>query len=209
MRRAQLFASLLVTIAVACGGDDGASPAPGGPADDGADEVPDDAPACLVAESYGNLGVVSGTATIGPAYDDEPDGPRVVRVSLAIDDASPADMLVIDLWEGEGPFADGYAPIDRTLAGNDLDVVNCSVCAFIAADRIDGEPTNFHVVSRGQLVVETFDPTARIAGTLTMASFREVVVEEAGQSDVDDGCTTSIDAVSFDLALEEVPLGFH
>jgi len=192
----------------ACGGDDGdGSPdSPDASVNDPADAAgPDADPASFctnLAPSYGALGALTGTAEVAPLDDKDPNGPKVLTLKMAVNADATPDVLFAELYEGEPPFEGGFAPGTYTISGLQADVIACSVCVYLAADFMMGQPIDFHMASSGSVEITSVDPTpdtGSIAGTLTGLSLRQVTVSQQGQMVVPMGCRTSIDSVSFDL----------
>jgi hypothetical protein len=136
--------------------------------------------ACRVADDYGELGDVGGTADeladqllFAGLVDDEC-GERVVHLS-------------IKLINGRGVFAGGIAPGTYTIAGAERDPATCGACVRL-------EVSAMCYVARGGTLVLT-STEVDLAGSLTGASFQPVscVTDEP----LITGCASSIDSMSF------------
>ncbi len=136
--------------------------------------------ACRVADDYGELGDVSGTADaiadqllFAGLVDDEC-GERVVHLS-------------IKLINGRGVFADGIAPGSYVISGAERDPATCGACVRLEVSAM------CYFASAGTLVLSSTE--VDLAGTLTGARFQPIscVTDEP----LTTGCASSIDAMSF------------
>lgn len=212
MKTGRLIALGMLCVA-ACGGssgDDGDDDAPPGPdatvqppMADAA--VPDAIPAVCdtITGVYGDLGTVTGEIVVSVPDSDFPDE-RLLSMSLDLDGMSPPDVLLMELWELVGPFEDGYITGSFSLAGDEGDLFKCGACVFIAADYMPGQPIEFHMAQSGTLQIDQLDPTpgtGKVVGSLTNVVMREVAIEGMAQVDVQGGCVSTLEALSFDLTV--------
>ena len=154
----------------------------------------------LLEESYGDLGAPTASAALRAADEDEPDGPKVLSIEVPLNADAAPDVVIIELYDEEGPFQGGYQPGMYSLLGRQADLFECSTCVYIAADRVDGGDRNFHMASSGTLTLESIDATpgtGTVSGSLASVAFRTVTIDGSGQVDTPMGCRTSIEALSF------------
>ncbi len=198
---------LAVLLFAACGGTTGPPPpkADAGPRPD-AQPLPDAMSACTEIEAmYADLGELTGTATLLPVDEKEPDGPKVLSIEMPLNEDAEPDVLFLELWETEDPFlSQGLVPLTQSLGGDQADLITCGACAFIAANFSDPQEIDYNMAFAGELVIESIDTTpgtGSVVGTLSDVRFREVTVSEAGQETVEDGCRSELEAVRFSFAM--------
>lgn len=194
------------------GGDTNTELDASAPLVDAMNEVPPDAEVnyCTILEaSYGDLGALTGVATIGPQEPDAPMGPRLLTLSIPLNKDATPDVFFLELWEDEGVFLDGYAPKTVVLSANQADLVLCSACAYIAADYTEGGLKDFHITYSGQLIIDAIDPTpdtGRIQGSLNNLKMHAVTVDEAGQEVTEMGCKSTLEKITFDYPIVAAPV---
>src|SRR5262245_6980891 len=132
MRRFSLVLAGL--LAVACGDDGGGS----GTADARRIDAPApaDAPGCATAADYATVTLTATEQTAGDAMSGPDGGARTYYFFLGIMHNGMPDvaLLEIDLWPGDGVFSGGLATGSYTLAGSELDQLNCGICAYVLGD---------------------------------------------------------------------------
>ncbi|MBL4634608.1 MAG: hypothetical protein JKY56_12085 [Kofleriaceae bacterium] len=163
----------------------------------------------LLESSYGDLGALPGTAEVGPQDSDTPLGPRLIKLRIPLNQDTNPDVLVIELWENDGVFLDGYSAKTIVLIANQADLFECSACVFIAADFVVGQSTNFNMTYSGQLIIDAIDPapdTGRIQGSLTNLKLRAVTIDSSGQEVTAMGCKTTLESITFDYPMTLAPV---
>lgn len=195
-------ALMLCATLIACGDDGNTSVADAAlPVVDAV--TPDAMSTCVLLEgAYGDLGAATGTAIIQPADDEDPTGPQMIALEVALNQDAKPDVLLIELWGDAVPFESGFITGSFGLGGNQADLFECGACVYIAADREAGQPLLFHMASSGVISIDSVDPTpgtGSITGSLSNVVLREVTVSKGGQTIVEDGCRTRVDALSFDF----------
>ncbi len=198
--------ALATCMAAACGGGDDDA----GDADAGAEAADAAAPdavgsTCVDLEArYGDLGSVTGVAVLRPVDELVPDGAKYLSLEISLNQDAEPDVLFIELWDGDAPFGAGFAPGGYTLSGDQADLIQCGACVFIAANRVAGQPLDFHMASSGMLTLDTIDAsptTGRVAGSLSGLNLRQVTVDQSGQTTVPSGCRPTLDALAFDFTV--------
>lgn len=196
-----------VAFATAGCGDDGSS-------NDTADaSLPIDAsppidamPNCPLLDGfYPDLGSVTGTAIVQPTDDLDPMGPQYLTLEIPLNQDTEPDVLFVEVWGDASPHDMGFLTGTFALTGFNTDLFECGNCLYIAADRQVGQPLNFHMAASGSFTIDTIDPTpgtGSFSGSLSNVVFREVTVTSGGQVEVDGGCRTRIEAVSFDADVQ-------
>lgn len=192
----------------ACGGTSGSPP----PRPDAAETPPQpdamEQNFCTAIEAaYGDLGEQTGTALLRPADEDMPDGLQVLALQMPLNEEPSPDVLFLELWQGDPPFVDGFAPASLTLNGDQADLVLCGACAFIAADYTGGL-IDFNMAYTGELVLDAVDATpdtGQVVGSLSGIKFHEVTIDQAGQHVVEEGCKSELDKISFDFGVAQTP----
>ncbi len=139
--------------------------------------------ACLVKDSYGAVGAVTGTATNGPN-----------TLSATIDAGPPRDAFFINLKTGKGVFAFGLTPGDYTISGAEAGYTTCGLCVNIIADIVAGSgPSKFYLADSGTVKLTATGP---VIGTAQNLHFVEVDATGTG-APVPGGCSTTIESISF------------
>lgn len=204
------YPALAALLFAACGGTTGPPPprADAGPRPD-AVPVADAGPqnVCTDIEAvYGDLGELTGVALIGPADEEDPEGPQKLEIRLPLNEDAEPDILFVEFWETEEPFlSQGFVPLTQALTGDQADLITCGACAFIAANYVEENDIDFNMAFAGDLVIETIDvtpDTGSVTGTLTDVKFRAVTVDGAGQETIEDGCRSELEAVRFNFTVE-------
>lgn len=127
------------------------------------------------------------------------DGSMTRSLYAGIDDASD---FALELWDGYGAFAEGAAPGEYTIAGEDAALDTCGLCVFV--DVYVGDYTFSYLATGGSVALETVDGSLKgSAAGVTLQELDEEGALRAG------GCSVQIDSVSFDTpysaAEEEEP----
>jgi hypothetical protein len=175
---------------------------------DGSDTGPDGkAPptannACPVEENYGSAGT---STTVGYVWREDPNvfESRALRLLLTLQDPDgPADVLFVELYEGYGAMSGGIVPGTYSIEGAETWFPTCGVCAYILSDfdGVNGSSTSNLQASAGVVTIDEVDaqPGGMVVGRVSGLRFREVMWDEAGnQSDVPEGCTSSITKLGF------------
>ncbi len=187
----------------ACGDDGGdGSITPDAAIADEVDATPQ--PVCtLIEESYADLGMMTGTATVKPIDADLPDGDKVFRLEFPLNQDTEPDLLILELYGDSPPYDSGPAPYSATLIADNSDLFRCGTCAYIAADFTTPQMINFNMAYSGQLELSVLDPTSstgKVTGSLSNLKLHEVIVTPAGdQETVAGGCKSTLEKVQFDF----------
>jgi hypothetical protein len=206
--RKQALWLLAIASLTACGDDGGSSATPDARVVDPIDAEP--AAVCTsIADSYGDLGSVTGTATLAPIDDQDPTGPQSLRMVIGLNEDPMPDQLVVELWEDTPPFdQSGLAPRTVQILGLQTDLIACGACVYIAGDVEDPTHLDFHMASKGTLSIDALDPTVdtgTISGSITDLEVRQVTIDADGQKNVVGGCKSTVDSVSFDFDIAAPP----
>ena len=166
-----------IILLAACGGggSDGPMDAPMAPIDSPPNQN------CLVAASYGDAGVKTGTTSLGPT-----------TATIVMDPGPPRDSFFIKLVAGKGVFAGGLANGTYTLAGAELMQGNCGLCVNLLADIGNTGPSKFYFATAGTVTLTSTSPPA---GSLANVMLRET---DANGNPMGT-CTTAISAMQFSV----------
>lgn len=136
---------------------------------------------CLIEGTYGDVGALGGSASMG-------------GITATLDAGPPRDTFFIKLVEGKGVFAGGVAPGTYTIAGADASYLDCGLCVHIIADIVTGQgPSKFYFADSGTV---TLTQTAgSIVGSAGSLHLRAVDINSG--SFMSDGCDATISAVTF------------
>jgi hypothetical protein len=125
------------------------------------------------------------------------------------------DSLRLELYGGEGVFADGAVrPGTFALEGAEAVYDECGACLFLLADQdlATRTPARTFMPGGGTLVLERV--SGRLAGRLEDVELREVTIDRADPDgpgplrptlatrDVDGGCRARLDLAAFDAEIE-------
>ncbi len=169
---------LLFAFAAACGGGDDSMSTPDAP---GGMPDADNSATCLIKGSYGALGALTGTATMGNN-----------TLSVTLDAGPPRDTFFIKLTTGKGAFTGGLAAGTYTISGADANYLNCGLCVHIIADiSTSTGPSKFYFADAGSV---TLTSTGPVAGSATDLHFAEV---DIGTGNKIPGCEATIDSIMF------------
>lgn len=138
--------------------------------------------ACGVASDHGDLGTLSafagaeaqGTTTSLTHWLEAP-------TPATASQATP-DLVVIELWDGYGPFAGGVARAGTfTISGAETDYDTCGVCVLIAANVTATGASKLLFASAGTVTVTSVGSTAgqTTQATLSNATFVEISLDQA------------------------------
>jgi hypothetical protein len=149
---------------------------------------------CLIPASYPALGVQTGAADLT--------GDNSLTIVLAA--GPPKDDLFFSLLAGQGAFANGIAPGEYTITGDDARFTTCGLCTTILAhiDATNG-PAKFFFADAGTITLTTAKPTSatgpsEIGGTAKNLHFTEIDLGAGGGgAPILGGCETTIASVSF------------
>jgi hypothetical protein len=166
MRAAILLALAGCSAQLGPGGGNGTTEedADEGLAPDAAVILPDAAPdavavapdnACGVASSYGALGDIRGEA--GSDLQDPAVTERVGFVFAPTPDTAmqdAPDFLIVELWDGYGPFAGGAARTGTfQITGEDTDYDTCGVCVRLLANFVNDAAAKELLATSGTVTV--------------------------------------------------------
>jgi hypothetical protein len=172
-------------------------PGDGDPPDDPTGPAPQNE--CLLSPDYGALGTLPQQRATLRAQQNAPGA--VYRLTAQLD-AATNDVLVVELWDGYGPFAGGaVAPGTYTLGAADADYDTCGVCILLAADVTPGTTQAVRtLIATGGTITLTSTSTT-LAGSLSGVALTEL---DPGSGAPLPGatCTSVIDAASFGADLQ-------
>ncbi|MEO8702233.1 MAG: hypothetical protein ABI867_19470 [Kofleriaceae bacterium] len=177
-------------VAAACGG--------GGSGDDV--EIVDSPSAnCTAPESFGAVtpamqGAISMTTP--PATT-----PDFFQMEVALDGATPPDVMLIQLYKGFGVFATDFPttfPATIPLTGDEAQFASCGACILVLGDiGSDGMATGDpYLATGGTLTLTSISPM--LTGTISNIELTRVTIDDQDTSAPSpDGCTSSVDSMSF------------
>ena len=210
MKRSYLSV-LLLSVAAACGGDDGDGinvvvDAPTG--DGGVDGAPpiDGPPVCtLSTNDFGDVGEITPTLCVqDPGEDPATTDDDVIVMRAPLEGGSPYDELEIQLWVGYGALTSGLAAGTYDIVGDELRYSTCGVCVFIATDRSDPDTyVDDYFATGGSVTLKSVNGT--LTGSVNAVSFEHVTLVEGDTVAVGDGCVTILDGASFSAPLTAPP----
>ena len=116
-------------------------------------------------------------------------------------DAQP-DKLQLDLWDERGAFVGDVVPGTYSLAGAEVSVETCGVCAFVLGDFAP-PAEQFFFATGGTITIDTVEPT--LAGSLANVTLAQI--DGATGAPVTDGCATTITAAEFSATVTIVDSG--
>jgi len=101
-------------------------------------------------------------------------------------------------------FVELYAkPTDTyLLTMDDAQYASCSICVYISSDSSMAtglEEQSFWALGEGSLMLKVADST-RVAGSMQKIRLRQVTSSLHDFTEVNNGCTVTIDDVEFDMA---------
>lgn len=114
----------------------------------------------------------------------------------------PAEELLIELYDGIGVFEEGITPGVFELSGDELDFATCGLCIRFY-EGVDGNDYRGVYMPTGGTV--TFTSVAGwLTGSLSNVTLQRVNIdpETLETTPHPDGCTTEIESLSFDAALD-------
>jgi hypothetical protein len=116
------------------------------------------------------------------------------------------EMLRLQLLEGAGAFAEGLAPGEYAIGGDDADVASCGLCTFVITRYYEPAAWQFLLAQSGTITFERVDRVAdgRLVGTASGLALTRVVYKN-GRWMLQDGCTTTLESVRFDVPLKPGP----
>jgi hypothetical protein len=162
------------------------------------DAAVDAAIACNVAPHFTNL-----PATTPASLIHFQDGTLTVpSLLLLLNTETKPDRLLIRLYDNMGQHGVLNARGDYQLTAADAALETCGLCAFIQVDYDTTAHTTaqtYWALGQGSLHLSKADATG-LAGSISGLKFRHVEMTGGATRDASDGCATTIDAASFDLA---------
>ena len=175
------------------GGDDGDNAGDGDNSDTGGDGG-DGSAGCALLERIEGSGVVRSFSGVT-------DGSSVIQVGGSI---GPDDVIAVTLYNNRGVFAEGYRTGVFSLRGDDTDGALCAACVVIGADPNGDEFEHLLMAESGTLTIGEIEPEVggRVSGTLGNVVLREVTFDNNVQVEVEDGCRTTVESLSFVSTLE-------
>lgn len=211
MVKSTCIAAAAASGLLACGGTSGSPPPqPDAGFVDRADAMAEVNTCVELEAAYGDLGAFTGEAVLAPINPDIPDGQQFLSLAMPMNEDSPPDVFVLELYSDSPPFEDtGFAPVSLVLNGDQSDLILCGACAYIAPDHEQGAFINFHMTYTGELELTAIDPTPDtgvVQGSLSNLKLHHVELDGAGtQTAVVGGCKTEIGALSFDFSVVAAP----
>lgn len=145
------------------------------------------APACSVASDLGTVTPVDSLSFVGQ-----------YSVNGYFDLNTEADTVAIEIYPGYGALATDMLPIANktyTIQGADLDYETCGLCV-----RIFGQPGQMFMAAGGTFTFSEVPSGPSFKGSMSNVTFKQVTMnpETGATTPVAGGCTTKIDAMSFD-----------
>jgi hypothetical protein len=125
-----------------------------------------------------------------------------ITFEVDLDGATTPDRFQLRLISGRGVFIDGVVTGQFPVAGKQLDNASCALCLMVLADVTAGTPAELYFATRGLLRLDAVD--TRLTGTITDVDFQHVSLAPDpphASTPIDDGCTTHISSLPFDVAL--------
>jgi hypothetical protein len=196
----------LVALVAACGGGATVTSDASGPDFSDADIVPaadatvpsdarTDCPVPLTFVAPGSAGATAVQA-----------GDGSITMLLDLDAAAMPDRFQLRLVSGRGVFIDGVTTGDFFIGGAQLDNDSCAVCAMVLADVGAGggssAPAEKYFAEAGRVELTSVD--GQLTGTITDLRFVHVLLGDGPDDEIEilqDGCTTRISSMTFDLAI--------
>jgi hypothetical protein len=129
---------------------------------------------------------------------------RLIWVDV-LSSTNPPDAIWIELYEGYGVFeTTRLATGTYELIGAEANYASCGVCVTLSAklNTTTFEAAEDYIAIGGTLAVTSLDP---FQGTLSNAQFQHIMFTNEGQQVINDGCTTSIAALSFNAPVVTNP----
>lgn len=112
------------------------------------------------------------------------------------------DSLFMALFDGKGGHAALSAPGTYSLTASDARIETCGICLEVDTD-FDSSASSFSQTfwadPQGSLTISRADSTG-LAGRIQGLRFRHVNIASGASTDIDDGCSVTIEDVEFDLS---------
>lgn len=136
MRSHSLWLSLFCATAAACSGGTGSGGNPGADGSvsgDGDGGTTDGGPSgdagqgdCVEVSDFANLGVIDGNV-VKP-------NPTFLSIDSTLEAGPPMDFLLVELYGGDGVFAQGLATGTYQITGEETDYDTCDLCVTVYGD---------------------------------------------------------------------------
>ena len=161
-------------------------------------------PSCLIAAQLGTV------APMAPTVSEDADPPTFMEYDDSLNADTVPDGMSIQLFNGYGAFA--TAPIGPTtidLTGAETGFDTCGGCVMLYGD-VDPSagPTTTYMPTSGTLTITSVE--GNFTGTLTNATLVHVDIDSSTLATTPnpDGCATTVDSLSFDIAIQPPAAAF-
>jgi hypothetical protein len=192
--------SLALLPLVACGGDDDGGNNPPVLVDAAVSvDAPPTNTNCTASPTYSVS--LDDTNSYAESYGTGPDG-YVEGAGLLNEDATP-DLLVVELYGGIGPFANGITTQSITIAGDEANYATCAACVRIFTDTTQDSFADQYFASGGTMNLTSIRNTLEL--TLSNVTLQHVTIDPNTfeSTPVGDGCTTTVNA-TFSTPIDEI-----
>ncbi len=109
--------------------------------------------------------------------------------------------LVVGLYDNTGQHGTLTQPGTYPLLADDARDETCGICVALYVDFDTGASTNsvtYQAFGQGDLQLSTADST-RLAGSIHNLRLRHVTTTDTSTTEINDGCTVTIEDVEFDM----------
>ncbi|MEM9488690.1 MAG: hypothetical protein AAGC55_06070 [Myxococcota bacterium] len=185
------------------GTGDGTGDSTGAGNGDGAGDGTGDAAACTTPDQ---LSAVSPVLSEGFYTDNAAQGGGLVVGSLAVlDDSATPDILAVELAQGYGVFTEALQTGTFEIAGAETSLADCGACIYMLGDLDPAAGARqFFMAQSGTITIESVPAAAgeQLTGSIENVTLSEITRDPvSGQWVlVPDGCQSTLDQLSFDVA---------
>ncbi len=112
------------------------------------------------------------------------------------------DELVLELYDNAGAFSGGVvAPGTYTITGDELNYATCGVCVRLFTEDVADDG---YLATGGTVTITELSPN--VVATLSDLTFEHVTIDATTfeSTPAEDGCTTSVTSVAFDVSTAEL-----
>lgn len=152
--------------------------------------------ACDVASDFMRVMSDPSTSLLSRTSDGSP------GLLFLLDTDPKPDSLFMALFDGKGGHGALSAPGTYALTASDAQIGICGICIEVNADFDSSTSTfsqTFWADPQGTLTISRADNTG-LAGRIQGLKFRHVNIANGISSDIDDGCSVTVEDVEFDLS---------
>jgi hypothetical protein len=155
---------------------------------------------CAAVSDFGNLGTIDGQV-FG-------DGAEYLSIDSTLDVGPPADLFIVELYNGFAPFANGLAAGTYEITGDQTDYNLCGACVGVFANLPDQQaPEMVYIAQSGTLVITSVE--GNFAGSFTPSGATASFVGFSGDVNAgftrEDSCTVAGGGASWDKAIPNSP----